>query len=350
MKKLPTLGKIGPEFFNDVIFPHLGAKSASTIIGPRHGVDFGAIEVGGKVIAISSDPFFIAPALGWEKAAWFAIHILASDVAVSGIMPTHLCVDLNLPPEMDEDTLKKIWLVVHSECEKMGITVISGHTARYAGCNYPMVGGACVFGIGEKKDLRNPADIKTGDVIVITKGPAIETTGLMSTQFPEFLEEKFGSAFVKKAQGIFYKMSTVKDALVASRVKGVVAMHDATECGIWGGLYEMANAGGWGINVYKDRIIVSETVKKVCECFEIEPYNAISEWTLIAVVREKDSKALVSLLEEEGIPASIAGEVIPKDKGLNIIEGPKTYELTHPKGDPFWTQFEKYLKLQNERK
>ncbi len=349
-KRLPALGKIDPDFFNKVIFPKLGAKSGSVIIGPRHGVDFAAIKVGGKALVISTDPFFIAPALGWEKAAWFAVHILVSDVAVSGIMPTHLCVDLNLPPEMDEEILEKIWSVVHSECEKLGISVISGHTARYAGCNYPMVGGASVFGIGDKKDLRDPGNIKTGDMIVITKGPAIETTGLMSTQFPEFLEEKYGGAFVKKARAIFYEMSTVKDALVASRVKGVVAMHDATECGIWGGLYEMAMAGGWGINVYKDRIILSETVRKVCECFEIMPYSAISEGTMIAVVRRKDAKALVRLLEGEGIPASIAGEVIPKKKGLNIIEGNRSRELVHPKSDPFWTQFEKYLKIQKGKK
>ncbi len=348
-KILPRLGKVDPEFFNSVIFPRLGARSLSTIIGPRHGVDFGAISVGGKVITISTDPFFIAPALGWEKAAWFAVHILASDVAVSGISPTHLCIDLNLPPEIDEATLERIWLVVDDECRKMGVTVISGHTARYAGCNYPMVGGATMFGVGERKDLRDPKNIKVGDEIVITKGPAIETAGLMSTQFPEFLEERFGAAFLKKAHAIFYQMSAVEDARVASKVKGVVAMHDATECGIWGGLYEMANAGGWGISVDKGAIPLDPTVKDVCDFFEIEPYRAISEGTLIAVVRKKDSKRLVRLLEDHGIPASVSGEVIPKGKGLNIIDGTKTHPLIHPKEDPFWIQFEKYLTIQRER-
>jgi len=343
---LPALGKIHPDFFKSVIFPRLGAASGSTIIGPRHGVDFGAIEVGGKVIAISSDPFFIAPALGWERAAWFAVHILASDVAVSGIMPTHLCIDLNLPPETDEQVLKRMWLVVHRECKKMGITVISGHTARYAGCSYPMVGGAVMFGIGEREALRDPKNIRPGDLIVVTKGPAIEAAGLMAAQFPEFLEECYGTPFARRARRIVERMSTVRDAQVASRIQGVVAMHDATECGVMGGLYEMAHAGGWGVEVWKDMIVFDNTVRKICECFDLEPYHAISEGTMIAVVREKDARRLVSLLNAEAIPSSIVGRVLPRRMGKTIIEGRRARKLTHPTEDPFWSCFERYLELQ----
>lgn len=347
-RKLPALGKIHPQFFNTVIFPRLGATSSATLIGPRHGVDFGAIEVGGKVIAISTDPFFIAPALGWERAAWFAVHILASDVAVSGIMPTHLCIDLNLPPETDERILRRMWLMVHRECKKMGITIISGHTARYAGCAYPMVGGAVMFGVGDRTSLRDPKNVRPGDLIVITKGPAVEAAGLMAAQFPEFLEERYGERFVKLARGIFARMSTVLDAQVASGVKGVVAMHDATECGIMGGLYEMADAGGWGLEVWKDMIVFDDTVRKVCECFDLEPYNAISEGTMIAVVREKAAKRLISLLEAAAIPSSIAGRILPRSKGMTIVERRRTRSLAHPREDPFWPCFEKYLAIQKK--
>ena len=146
--RLPQLGKATPEFFDEVIFPRLGAADDSVIIGPTHGVDFAAVEVGGQALVMSTDPFFIAPSLGWERAAWFALHIIASDVAVSGIPPRFLVVDLNLPPEMDERTLRTVWNTVHEECARLGIAVVSGHTARYAGCAFPMVGGATVLGVG----------------------------------------------------------------------------------------------------------------------------------------------------------------------------------------------------------
>ncbi|MHB8155687.1 MAG: AIR synthase related protein, partial [Candidatus Omnitrophota bacterium] len=223
---LPKLGKIHPDFFNRHIYSKLGKPDKSIIVGPQSGVDFGVVDLGTKVMVVSTDPFFIAKELGLEKAAWFAVHIIASDVSVSGIAPKYLAIDLNLPPQMTEVELTKMWDAVHKECQKLKISVITGHTARYAGCNYPMVGGATMFGLGEKKELINP-QAKIGDAIIISKGPAIETTGLLSAYFPKFLEAKFGLAFVKRAQEVFYQMSTVKDAAIAGSLGGVTAMHDA---------------------------------------------------------------------------------------------------------------------------
>ncbi len=343
MEKLPELGKIHPEFFNRVIYPRLGKSDRTVIVKPQHGVDFGVVDLGDKVIVLSADPFYIAKELGIEKAAWFAVHILASDVAVSGIRPRYLAVDLNLPPEMTEDELTRMWATVDSECKKLGITVVTGHTARYAGCNYPMVGGATMFGIDKKEKLIIPK-INVGDAIIVSKGPAIETTGLMSAYFPRFLEEKYGKPFVKRAQDVYYQMSTVKDALVAASAGGVTAMHDATECGVFGGLYEMATHSKVGMDIYKEKIILQDEVKKTCECFGIDPYIAISEGTLLAAVKNSRAKNVISALKDEGIPASIVGEAVPKGKGMHIFEKGKKHRLEHPRADPFWSKFEEYLK------
>ena len=343
MEKLPELGKIHPEFFNRIIYPRLGAKDKSVLVKPQHGVDFGVVDLGDKVMVLSTDPFYIAKELGIEKAAWFAVHILASDVAVSGIRPRYLSVDLNLPPEMTEDELVRMWKAVDSECKNLGITVVTGHTARYAGCNYPMVGGATVFGIDKKSKLIKPK-VGIGDAIIVTKGPAIETTGLMSAYFPKYLEAAYGKDFVKKAQDVYYQMSTVKDALIAAKAGGITAMHDATECGVFGGLYEMAAHSNVGMNIYLDKIIIQDEVKKTCKCFDIDPYRAISEGTLLATAKKNKAKSVISALKKEGIPASIVGEAVPAKEGMHIIDGKDKYVLEHPRIDPFWGKFEEYLK------
>lgn len=347
--KLPQLGKATPEFFDEVIFPRLGASDDSIIIGPTHGVDFAAVELGGQALVMSTDPFFIAPSLGWERAAWFALHIVASDVAVSGIPPRFLVVDLNLPPEMDEQTLTTVWNTVHEECVRLGIAVVSGHTARYAGCSFPMVGGATVFGVGDLGAVIDPRKASVGDVIVITKGPAIETTGLMSVQFPEFIEEAHGASAVSEAQNIFYQMSVIRDAAVCSDVGGVTAMHDATECGIWGGLFEMARAAGLGLRVHKDRIVTQEAVLRTCELFDIDPYKAISEGTLLAAVAPGSVDAVLRALEADGIVASAVGELTPAGSGITVIDERGEHELEHPRVDPFWGKFEEYLVKQSAR-
>lgn len=343
MNDLPELGKIHPEFFNKVIYPRLGNPDKSVIVRPQHGVDFGVIDLGNKVMVLSTDPFYIAKELGIEKAAWFAVHILASDVAVSGIAPRYMSVDLNLPPDMTGKELTRMWKAVDMECKELGINVVTGHTARYAGCNYPMVGGATIIGIGSKKELIMPK-VNVGDLIIVSKGPAIETTGLMAAYFPDFLKEKYGKGFVKKAQSTYYQMSTIKDARIAASVGGVTAMHDATECGVFGGLFEMASHSNVGMEINKGDIILQDVVKKTCECFDIDPYVAISEGTLLATARKAKAKDVVAALEDAGIPCSIAGEAVPEKEGMHIYENGRKVRLVHPKVDPFWIRFEEYSK------
>ncbi len=334
--KLPDLGKIHPEFFDRVIYPRLGASDESVIIGPRHGVDYGVIRIGDKVMALSTDPFFIVPSLGFARAAWFGFHIVFCDVAVSGLEPRHLAIDLNMPPETTEEQLEELWSSVHDEARRYGISVVTGHTARYTGCGYPMVGGATAIAIGDEKQLRGPHRVKIGDEIVITKGPAIETTGLLAALFPGKFVEAGGETFQREAAAVFSQMSVLDDCAIARTFKGVHVMHDATECGIWGGLYEMARAGSYGLRIEQDLIPVQPVVKKTAELFGFDPFSSISEGTLIAAVDGRDADELVEALAAEGIASASCGEIVSEAEGLRVIRGGETTELTHPVSDPYW--------------
>jgi len=343
MDDLPEIGKISPEIFNELIFPRLGADSRNVLVGPQHGVDVGIVEVGDKAVALTTDPVFIVPEFGWERAAWFAIHILASDAVTCGLKPAFLSVDLNLPMEMTKEQLRIVWDTIHRECQKLGISIVCGHTARYENCHYPMVGGATVISVGEKNEYVTPRMAKAGDAVIITKGPAIEATGIFAAMFPNLIEREFGTSFREKAQGIFYKMSVVEDAMVAVRVgirgEGVAAMHDATECGIWGALYELCQAADLGIRVELERIVVEECVPEICRFFGIDPYASISEGTLIIACREHKAAEIVAALSRRGVRSSIAGELIDPKYGMNLVEGGRERKLVHPTVDPFWKAF-----------
>jgi hydrogenase maturation factor len=335
-EKLPELGKIHPEFFDRVIYPRLGAEDKNIVIGPRHGVDYGVLKVGGQYLAMSTDPFFIVPAFGFARAAWFAFHIIMSDVAVSGLKPKYLTIDLNLPPEMTEAQMEEMWTAVDAEAKKYGISIITGHTARYTGCNYPMVGGATSIAIGNEKELRGPHKVKVGDKIVITKGPAVETTGLLAVLFPDKFTAAGGAAFQKEAADIFSQMSVMDDCVIAREFPGVHVMHDATECGIWGGLYEMARAGDYGLRIEQDMIPVQPVIKRTAELFRFDPFCAISEGTLLAIVDKNEADQLVAAFKKNNILSGVAGEVTKKEQGIKIVSGGKERVLEHPKVDPYW--------------
>ena len=344
MEELPELGKIHPEFFDRVIYPRLGVEDKNIIIGPRHGVDYGVLKVGGQCLALSTDPFFIVPAFGFARAAWFAFHIIMSDVAVSGLPPKYLTIDLNLPPEMTEAQMAELWASVDAEAKKYVVSIVTGHTARYAGCNYPMVGGATSIAVGPETDLRGPHLVKPGDKIVITKGPAIETTGLLAVLFPDKFTAAGGQAFQKEAADIFGQMSVMDDCAIARQFPGVRVMHDATECGVWGGLYEMARAGGYGLRIEQELIPVQPVIKRTAEVFAFDPFVAISEGTLLAIVDRREADGLVAAFKKAGILSGVAGEVTGQEPGVKIVSSGRERMLEHPKVDPYWALVEQLSK------
>jgi hydrogenase maturation factor len=206
-----------------------------------------------------------------------------------------------------------------------------------------MVGGATVIGVGELDKYVTPNLIKSGDKIIVTKGPAIEATGIFAAMLPRLLEKEFGKEFSIRAQEIFYNMSVVDDAMTAVgvgvRENGVTAMHDATECGIWGGLYEVAQAAGLGVRVEQEKIVVMDCVLEICKYFDIDPYASISEGTLIIACKPHKADEVVEVLAEKGINSSIIGEFINPEEGMILVKEGRKTELKHPIVDPFWSAF-----------
>lgn len=353
-----SIGKVGRRLFEEIILPNLGRKDPSIIVRPRFGVDFSVIDLGDKVLIVEVDPVFVVPEYGWERSAWFAVHILASDVVVSGVPPRYLFIDLNLPLKMTDEEFRILWTRIHSECEKLGIAIAAGHTGRYGGVDYPMIGGATMIGVTTRDQYVTPEMARPGDLVIMTKGPAIETAGILSTMFPKVIIEAYGENFVEKAQNIFWLQTVVPDALTLAKIglrTGVTAMHDATEYGVWGALYDIAEASGVGIRVYEDKLFIRDDVLKVVNAFsrftgiEVDPYAAISEGTLIATIKPDKADIAIKLLREKGIDASIIGEVIEGESVTLVKRGGEEVEVPLPSQDPFWLLFFKTLEILKSR-
>jgi hydrogenase expression/formation protein HypE len=340
----PRLGKATAELFDQVILRRLGAKDPDVLVGPEHGVDVGVVRVAdGVALALTADPVFVVPAYGWERAAWFAVHILASDAATSGLSLRWMAVDLNLPPEVTDEELTTLWDAFHRTCRDIGIAVVTGHTARYEGCAWPMVGGAVCMAAGPEDRYVTPKMARPGDAIVVTKGAGIEATALFAATFPERLARNLGEDVVKAADALFERMTVVPEAAVARefglRDEGVTSMHDATEGGVLGGLTEVASASGVGMRVQQARIPLRPEVRAVCEHAGMDPYTSISEGTLICTVVPGRADAFVSALGDAGIDAAVVGRVMEAGQGAVLVTDSGEEPLEHPGLDPFWGAF-----------
>lgn len=337
-------GKATAELFEQVILRRLGAPDPDVLVGPRHGVDVGVVRVAdGVALALTADPVFVVPAYGWERAAWFAVHILASDASTSGLPLRWMAVDLNLPPEITDDELTQLWDAFHRACEGIGVAVVTGHTARYDGCTWPMVGGAVCLASGPEDRYVTPEMARPGDRVVVTKGAAIEATALFAATFPERLAAGVGEDVVRAADALFGQMTVVPEATVARgfglRDDGVSSMHDATEGGVLGGLTEVAAASGAGMRIELSAIPVRPEVRAICDHAGMDPYVAISEGTLIATVRPHRAEAFVAALADAGIDAADVGEITDPSAGRVLVDDGAERPLEHPGLDPFWGAF-----------
>jgi len=337
-------GKATGELFEQVILRRLGARDPDVLVGPKHGVDVGVVRVSdGVAMALTADPVFVVPAYGWERAAWFAAHILASDASTSGLPLRWMAVDLNLPPETTDEDLSALWDAFHRACEAMGIAIVTGHTARYDGCTWPMVGGAVCMAVGPEDRYVTPTMARHGDAVVVTKGAAIEATALFAATFPDRLTDAVGADVVRAADALFEQMTVVPEATLARgfglREEGVTSMHDATEGGVFGGVTEVAAASAVGMRIDLGAIPVRPEVRAICEHTGMDPYTSISEGTLICTVVPGRAEAFVSALAAAGIDAAVVGEVTEPDRGTVLVTPEGERPLEHPGLDPFWGAF-----------
>ena len=105
-------------------------------------------------------------------------------------------VNLNLPPEMSDKDFETYWKTIDEECRKLDVAIVGGHTGRYPGSSYTVVGGGVMMTIAPEKQYVASTMAKPGDLIIMTKGVAIAATGILSRVFPKTVEKQYGSSFL----------------------------------------------------------------------------------------------------------------------------------------------------------
>ena len=332
---MPNLGKADRAFLADRVLPNLGADRDDVVIGPAHGVDFGLLDLDGAVVAVATDPISILPALGFERAGRFALEFVLADVAVSGLAPSHLAVGFTLPPELSDESFSRLWDAIHAEAADLGVSIVTGHTARYTGCSFPWVGGATAFAVGDHADVIRPDGARPGDDVLVTNGPAVETVGLLSTLFPDVIG--LDEPLLSTAQARFDEAACVRDAMTASAAGngGVHAMHDATECGLFGAFAEVAASAGVRLELSTDEVPMRPGVVETCDALGIDPWAAGAGGTLVIAVAPERTAAVRDALESRGTAVGVAGTV---ESGSGVVVD--TEPIEHPEVDPAWAAYE----------
>jgi len=308
-------GKLPNELLGEFL-GHIAAKDPSILIRPGVGEDTAAINVRNEdVIVLKSDPItFVTDSIGL-----FAVLINANDIATSGARPRWFLASLLFPRGT---TASHIWQVMdelETVCRQWGIRLCGGHTEITDAVLRPVVTGMLV-GTVSRKRLIDKRNMQTGDVILLSKGVAVEGTAIIAAEFGDKLTERgMTGEEIMACKGFRNSLSVLAEARIAGRSQGVVAMHDVTEGGLATALAELSVAGGHEILVDMDRIPVFPETRKLCNLLNLNPLGLIGSGSLLICCRKNARDNLLRRIRKTGIRITPIGEIMGKGRGIKAV-------------------------------
>ncbi|MDO5654741.1 MAG: AIR synthase family protein [Flavobacteriaceae bacterium] len=336
-------GKFEKGFFSDFIANYCGKNRSEVKTKPSFGVDVSVVNLSDELdMAMASDPLSLIPQLGLKESAWLSVQLTANDIATTGFAPQFGQFVLNLPAGFPAKDFKDYWRYIHAFCEEMGMAITGGHTGFVEGQNSTIAGGATFITVAPKNQLLTSEMAQIGDRILVTKSCGISSSAILAMSFPETVKNKAGIENYQKAVDSFYEISVLKDALTAiQHRKYITAMHDVTEGGVLGAVYEMAYASEKGVLIDEDKLPVSEAMSAVCKIFSLDPKRSIGAGSLIICCRAEGVEKVIHSLKQQQIDCTEVGEITEKSSGNQLLSGQGKRELKYEPKDPYWAAFYK---------
>lgn len=327
------IGKVSETVLKRSIFKQIHTKRDEVLLGAGVGEDCAAVKLSpGEIFVISTDPI-----TGTVKdVGMLAIQITANDLASSGAEPVGVMLTVLLPEEIEEEDIREMMRQVEEACAYFHIQVMGGHTEVTRAVTQPVIS---VTGVGKVREDRlvSTAGAKPGQDILVTKWIGIEGTSIIAKEKEKELLERFSQAFVDTAKGFDQYLSVLPDSRIAVE-HGVSAMHDVTEGGIYGALWEVAEASGIGLEIDLKAIPIRQETIEICEYFELNPYYLISSGCMLMAADQGHD--LVRKLEAAGIPAAVIGKATD-GKARRIWNGGEESYLERPKTDELYKIYHK---------
>lgn len=322
------IGKLPETVLIRSVLKQVGHRREEVLAGPAVGQDCAALALGeGEVLTLSTDPI-----TGTVKdMGKHCIYVTANDLAASGAEPVGVLLTVMLPDSVEEEELRRMMQDAESTCEELNMEILGGHTEITNVVRQPLIS---VTGVGKvkKEKLLCTNQVESGDDIVVTKWIGLEATTILAKEREEELRRVFPNPLVDTAKAFDRYLSVIPEAGIAGKW-GASAMHDVTEGGVFGALWEMAAGAGLGLEVDLKKIPIRQETVEVCEHFGVNPYLIMSSGSMM--ITTKDGHGLVRELEKAGIPAAVVGRMTSRKERI-IRNGEDVRYLDKPQSDELY--------------
>lgn len=316
-------GKLDFEDLRNIILNNKTIKRKEVKIRNDVGEDCSIIDFGEYEGIFSTDPITGAS----ENVGKLAVHINCNDIASAGGEPIGILVTILAPTSSTLQEINEIMKEINEEAAKINVEIIGGHTEVTSAVN-KMVISVTVIGKNLKGKSVKTAGAQLGDDIIVTKTLGLEGTYILINDHKARIEKILSKEEIEFGSNLINKLSVLREGKIGGEF-GVNSMHDITEGGLLGGLFEVAMASNKGFKIFKEKIPMLDITKKVCEEFKIDPLRLISSGSML--ITTKNGGGLIKLLNESGIEASIIGKIC--ESGALLIDDDIEIEVEAPKRD-----------------
>jgi len=306
------IGKLSNDDLHKLISGNTGAFREEIMIRPGIGEDCAVIKFGDYGCVLSTDPITGAT----NEIGKLAVHVSCNDVVSSGGIPLAIMITILAPEKSTLEDLENIMKEASKECEKLNIEIIGGHTEITEAVNKIIVSVTAV-GKNLKEKIVKTAGAKNGDAVFMTKKVGLEGTGIIAYEKENELSHILSEDELKEAKSYLEKISVAKEGLISTKF-GVNSMHDVTEGGILGALFEVCSSCGKGCEINYSKLPISDVTKKISMHYGIDPLKLISSGSMLITVSYDRKDELLRVLESEEIEVHEIG-VIKDDEKVKII-------------------------------
>lgn len=321
------IGKVPENVLKRSVFKKLTVKRDEVLVHSGIGEDCSIFAVGeDEAVVLSTDPITGTA----KEIGKLAFHVTANDIASSGAELIGMLLTIIFPPEAEERELKEIMDAITELASEYQVEILGGHTEVSEAVRQTLVS---VTGVGKiKKDrMIKTGGLKPGQELVLTKWAGLEGSAILAAEYEEELKKKLKPELVDTAKNFTAMLSVLRESKEAMKI-GVSTMHDITEGGVFGALWEVAAASGVGIEVDLKKIPIRQETIEICEVFDINPYMLISSGSML--IGTDHAGRLVEKLKAAGIHSAVIGyategndRVICNGDERRFLEPPKTDEL-----------------------
>lgn len=303
-----------------------GARSSRVRTPPGAGSDFAAIETGSGYMLVSADPIS-----GVSKdIGYYAVKVSANDVATSGNRPQFAESVILLPEGSAVADVRRIARQIHAAAKESGITIVGGHTEVTPRLEHPIV-VITAFSFVDKFVTSGGA--KDGDTIMMTKTAGLEGTAELLRE-GGLVPGGVSASLAARARSLIRDIDITDEAEAAFRTGHVRAMHDCTEGGVLGGVFEMSLASRVGFRLEESAVPVAPETREVCTRLSIDPLRLIGSGSLLLAV-ERGAEAQVERALRSVVRVTRIGEFRRGPRVLQTMAGPEV-ELKGAPEDELW--------------